>query len=67
VLGAFLNKIANWYMYQSMVSDLVDGTWMYKASERFVNIFWPDIALDVGTIASFGYAAWLLLTVFAKA
>lgn len=66
VLGAFLNKVANWYVYQSMVSDDMNGTPVHKASEYFVNVFWPDILLDVGTIASFGYAAWLLLTVFAK-
>jgi hypothetical protein len=67
VLGAFLNKVANWYMYQSMVDDETDGTFMHKASEYFVNVFWPDIFLDLFAIASFGYAAWLLLTVFAKA
>jgi hypothetical protein len=67
VLGAFLNKVANWYMYQSMVDDKADGTLTHKVSEYFVNAFWPDILLDLGTIASFGYAAWLLLTVFAKA
>jgi hypothetical protein len=67
VLGAFLNKVANWYMYQSMVDDKSEGTFLHKASEYFVNVFWPDILLDVFTIASFGSAAWLLLTVFAKA
>jgi hypothetical protein len=66
VAGAFLNKVANWYVYQSMVSEGADGI-LYAAADWFVNQFWPDILLDIGTIAAFGYAAWLLLTVFAKA
>jgi hypothetical protein len=66
VIGAFLNKVANWYVYQSMVNSEADGTLMHRACEYFVNVFWPDILLDLGSIASFGYAAWLLLTVFAK-
>lgn len=66
VLGAFLNKVANWYVYQSMVSEEATG-WLHNFSEWFVNQFWPDMVLDIGTIAAFGYAAWLLLTVFAKA
>jgi len=67
VLGAFMNKVANWYTYQSMVDADTDGGVMHKISEYFVNVFWPDIVLDLFTIGSFGYAAWLLLTVFAKA
>lgn len=66
IVGAFLNKVANWYMYQSMVSEDADGIF-HTVSEWFVDQFWPDMLLDVGTIAAFGYAAWLLLTVFAKA
>jgi hypothetical protein len=66
VVGAFLNKVANWYVYQSLIREDADGL-MHSASDWFVNQFWPDILLDVGTIAAFGFAAWLLLTVFAKA
>ena len=65
VLGAFLNKVANWYVYQSTMDDEVKGSKRHKAAEWLVNQFWPDIVLDIGTIAAFGYAAWLILTVFA--
>ena len=66
VLGAFLNKIANWYVYQSTADETIKGSKRHLISEWLVDQFWPDIVLDVATIASFGYAAWLLLTVFAK-
>jgi len=66
VLGAFLNKVANWYVYQATIDDKVKGGKRHRVAEWFVDQFWPDILLDVTAIAAFGYAAWLLLTVFAK-
>lgn len=66
VIGALMNKIANWYTYQSTIDKKVLGSKRHQISEWFVNQFWPDIVLDVGTIAAFGYAAWLMLTVFAR-
>ena len=65
VLGAFLNKVANWYQYQYRIRDKQAGL-RRRISRWYVNQFWPDVLLDIGTIGTFGWAAWLLLTVFAR-
>jgi hypothetical protein len=65
VLGAFLNKVANFYVHLSHNDPDVHGTRRHKFSEWLVNQFWLDIVIDVVTICVFGCAAWLLLTVFA--
>jgi hypothetical protein len=66
VLGALLNKIANWYVYSSFLDDEESDLWVHKAAEWVVGQFWIDALLDVLTIGVFGYAAWVLLTVFAN-
>ena len=42
------------------------GSRRQRFADWLINQFWIDIAIDVLTIVSFGYAAWLLMTVFAK-
>jgi hypothetical protein len=64
VLGALTNKVANWYVYLSSVDEAFASTVRYRVAEWLVEQFWIDIVLDVVTIAVFGWAAWLLLTVF---
>lgn len=66
VLGALLNKIANWYVYIGTVDTSLKGSRRQRFADWLIGQFWIDIAVDVLTIVSFGYAAWLLLTVFAK-
>jgi hypothetical protein len=66
VFGAFVNKVANWYVFQATVAENVEGTRRHKFSEWLLDNFWIDISLDFGTISAFGYAAWLLLNVFAE-
>lgn len=58
VLGALINKVANWHVYKSA------NDWWCRASERVIGWFWIDKVFDVLTIGVFGWAAWLLLTVF---
>ena len=65
VIGALTNKVANWYVYLASVDETFSGTVRYRVAEWLVEQFWIDIVLDVVTIAVFGWAAWLLLTVFA--
>jgi hypothetical protein len=66
ILGAFFNKIANWYVYMGGYQIRVQDTWQYKLSLRFTEAFWFDIVVDVISIACFGAAAWQMLTIFAK-
>jgi hypothetical protein len=66
VLGALINKVANWYVYSSVIDDEHGHSLKYRIAEWFAAQFWIDVALDVVTIGVFGYAAWLLLTVFAN-
>ena len=65
VVGALLNKIANWYVYQALLDPQVKGTRRHRAAEWLIDKFSFDIALDLGTVFVFGYAAWVVLTVFA--
>ena len=64
VAGALLNKVANWYVYSSTLDDA--DRWICRAAEWVVGQFWIDVLLDICTIGVFGYAAWVLLTVFAN-
>ena len=66
VFGALLNKIANWYVYSSFLEEGESDRWVHGAAEWVVGQFWIDALLDVLTIGVFGYAAWVLLTVFAN-
>ena len=77
VLGAFINKIANWYVYLGIIDKEEDEenkkekkeenfseTCRYKSSEWFTSHIWPDIMLDLITIGCFGLAAFKILHVF---
>lgn len=64
VFGAFINKVANWYVFQAGLAD-DEETWVHQAAERIVRMFWIDVILDLLTICVFGWAAWILFTVFA--
>jgi hypothetical protein len=65
VLGAALNKFCNWYVYQAYAPEGTRGTLRYKVSEWFTSQIWIDAVIDLGCIAAYGYALWLLFTVFA--
>ncbi len=67
VLGALLNKIANWYVYICTIDPTMKGSRRQRFADWLISQFWIDIAIDVVTIVSFGAAAWFLMTVFAKA
>lgn len=63
VIGAMLNKYANWYMYLGK-DEKFKRTWQYKFSFFLLHQFWIDISIDIFTFVVFGYAAWKMLTVF---
>ncbi len=65
VLGALLNKACNWYVYQAYSPGGVRGTWRHQCSELLTSHFWIDVLFDLLSICVFGYALWLLFTVFA--
>jgi hypothetical protein len=65
VIGALTNKVANWYVYLASVDETFRQTVRYRVAERLVEQFWIDIVLDIMTIAAFGWAGWLMFTVFA--
>jgi putative heme degradation protein len=68
VVGAVVNKAANWYIYLSTIEDAAYlSSARYKFANCLVEQFWIDVLLDVITIAFFGWAAWLLMTVFLNA
>jgi len=67
VLGALLNKIANWYVYIGTIDPAIKGSRRQRFADWLMSQFWIDITIDVITILSFGAAAWLLMTVFGKA
>jgi hypothetical protein len=64
ILGAFLNKIANWYLHMSTVNKDFDKTIRFKIGNWYVDQIWPDMIFDIGTMVVFGYATWFLISVF---
>lgn len=64
VLGALINKIANWYVYESTFDEKVAKSLRCKVGLWLIEQYWIDLTLDLLTIGGFGYSAWLLLTVF---
>ena len=63
--GAFINKVANFYVHAKYNQLNVTVTPVHAIAEWVAGQFWIDIAFDVATIGGFGYAAWLMLTAFA--
>ena len=64
VVSALINKIANWYVHAAYSGTVIRGSRKHRSAEWLMKQFWIDVVLDVTSIALFGYAAWLLLTVF---
>lgn len=64
VLGALINKVANWYVHAAYTGSGVRSSSKYRFAEWVVNQFWFDIVVDAVTIGVFGYASWIVLTVF---
>lgn len=60
VIGAWINKAANWYVYYGATNDLFRKKWRYTAALWLLRQFWIDLALDITTMACFGYAAWVV-------
>jgi hypothetical protein len=67
VVGSLINKIANWYVYIGTISPEILDTRRHKLSEWLINQFWIDIAIDLITIISFGWAVWTMIIVYGKA
>lgn len=65
ILGALLNKTANWYVYKSSWRDEQSKHWKYAVANWLVEQYWIDLVLDIATIICFGMAGWKLLTAFA--
>ncbi len=66
ILGALLNKIANWYVYIGTVDPKIKGSRRERFADWLISQFWIDITIDVVTMLAFGTAAWFLMTVFTK-
>jgi hypothetical protein len=66
ILGAFVNKVSNWYTYRGLKLGDSDyrRKWRFKVSQWVVLQFWFDIGVDLVTIICFGFATWRLLTLF---
>jgi hypothetical protein len=64
VTGALLNKIINWYVYESTLDPSLLSTRRHRCANWLIDQFWIDVLIDIFTIASFGMAAWHIFTVF---
>jgi hypothetical protein len=64
VVGAFVNKCANWTVYFGLIDEPFTGSWSYQVGLWLVEQFWIDFILDLATLGTFGYAVWLMLTLF---
>jgi hypothetical protein len=66
VFGAFVNKVANWYVHQAYTRE--EELWRlrrYQFFEWIAGQFWIDVVMDIVTIVVFGWAAVLMLTALA--
>lgn len=66
VFGALLNKFSNLYLYGAAIDKKMITSLFVRFARWWVDQFWIDLVFDVITFSVFGYAAWQLLTVFAK-
>lgn len=64
VVGALINKVANWYVYLGTIKENSTG-YKYVIADWLIEQFWIDILIDLITIISFGVSVWLMLTVLA--
>ena len=64
VAGAVINKNSNWYVYRGANDRDYQIKKRYKFCCWLVHQFWLDVALDLATIAAYGFAMWHLFTVF---
>jgi hypothetical protein len=67
VVGALINKMANWYVYKSLIDEDAQTSGFHRFAGWLSEQFWIDVLVDICTIAAFGSAAWVLFTVFATA
>lgn len=64
VVVALINKVANWYVHSKYHQVGVTPTFKHHAAEWIANQFWIDVLADIVSVCVFGWASWLLLTVF---
>ena len=65
VLAAVLYKTAMWYLYLGEGSERLKKSWRYQASNWLSEAYLVDAGLDLASIALFGKATYLLLSLFA--
>jgi hypothetical protein len=65
VVGALLYKTAMWYLYMGEGKPSFKSTRRHRASDWISEAFLVESALDLGSIAAFGWATYLLLQLFA--
>lgn len=63
VLGAFINKTVNWFVYRGAIDEGTSPSCCCKLAEKIADQFWIDILLDIITIGCFGWATWKMLCV----
>ena len=66
VFGGLINEVANWYVYRWTNDEDKGNSLLFRLANAISDYFWIDLAVDLLTIACFGWAAWQLLTTFSK-
>lgn len=66
VLGAFMNKVANWGVYYGTADHGFKRSLRYRCAVKLVKQFWIDVILDMVSVITFGFALWHMLTLFGK-
>lgn len=69
VIQVFTYKIAMGYLYleetlENQQKTKFKATYRYRFSSWYSDQTWPVVLLDLGTIALYGCATWMLLTAF---
>lgn len=67
VMGTGINKWAAWHVYSDMTDASRANGRLSKAWTWINKQAWIDVGVDVGSIAAFAIATWMLLNVFLAA
>jgi hypothetical protein len=66
IVETWLYKFAMWYLYLGELNDSFRNTKRHKASEWIAERFWPELVIDVSSIALFSLATFKALTTVIK-
>ncbi len=63
IAQALIYKTCMWYLYLAELKPALKKTSRYKTSKYISEAFWIELLCDLGTVAAFGLATWMLFRI----